>query len=123
MSVELKINSLYGMGMECMERGEYADAIKHFENSMELRRRSITAARMYECYIKLNRPKEARDSIQMAFMLNQKSDTVATQYAAILLQEKNYKKATALLSNVLQRNPSYTPAQKLYDQLPIRNDG
>ncbi len=123
MSANLKINIFYGMGMDCMERGEYAEAVKHFENSMELQRRSITAARLYECYVKLNRPKEARDSIEMAFMLNTKSDPISTQYAAILMQEKNFKKATVLLSNVLQRNPKYTPAQKLYDQLPIRTEG
>ncbi len=123
MSGNLKINIFYGMGMDCMERGEYAEAVKHFEKSMELQRRSITAARLYECYVKLNRPKDARANIEMAFMLNTKSDPISTQYAAILMQEKNFKKATALLSNVLQRNPKYTPAQKLYDQLPIRTEG
>jgi lipopolysaccharide biosynthesis regulator YciM len=106
------------MGMESMEQADFATAVKHFEKSLEFMKRSITAARLYECLARLNRHQEARQYIEMAFMLNTSSDVIATQYANVLIQSNETKKARIMLQNVLQRNASFQPARKLLDSLP-----
>ncbi len=107
----------YGVGMERLEHQDYPNALKYFEMSLEIKKRSITAARVYECLIRMNRVSEARKYIELAFMMNTSSDKIATQYAAVLMDSKEIKKATKILENVLLRNPSYAPAQKLMDSL------
>jgi predicted Zn-dependent protease len=118
LSIEQKSQIYYGMGMESMEQADFVTAIKHFEKSLELMKRSITAARLYECLARLNRHQEARKYIEMAFMLNTSSDVIATQYANVLIQSNETKKARIMLQNVLQRNASFQPARKLLDSLP-----
>lgn len=118
MSVDVQCNIFYGMGMECMEKKEFEEAVKHFRKSLDLKKRSITAARIYECLLHLNRYDESKEYIEMAFMLNTTSDIVAVQYASRLVQDKHLKKATAILRTVLERNPSYLPAKKLFETLP-----
>jgi tetratricopeptide (TPR) repeat protein len=106
------------MGMEQMEQQNFEEALKFFRKSLELKKRSIAAARVYECLLHLNRYDESREYIEMAFMLNTTSDIVAVQYASRLVQDNEKKKATAILRTVLERNPSYVPAKKLFETLP-----
>ncbi len=119
LSVEIESHILYGMGMECMEHEKYEEALKHFEKSLNLKQRSLTAARIYECLLHLKRGTEARRYIEMAFMLNSQSDSIAVQYAAVLLQEKKVKKAESILRTVLDRTPSFAPAKKLLATIDV----
>ena len=117
MNPDIQSNIFYGVGMECLERDDYKKALENFEKSFELMRRALTAQRIYECMMKLNRTADARQYIEVAFMLNSSSDKIAVLYANHLIIDKDTKKAVIILKNALLKNPSNELARRLLDSL------
>lgn len=51
-----------------------------------------------------------------AYSLNPRSDSAATRYARVLFDMGRTDDARSIIDSVLKRNPSYGPANSLFDQ-------
>jgi len=103
----------YGLALESLDNNKYEKALEYFVKSNNIESHFKTYERMCYCYKKLNKMVEARECIENAYKMNGNNDKVAVEYAEFLIQEGRIELAKNLLINILQRNNSYGPANKL----------
>ncbi|MDE6729025.1 MAG: hypothetical protein K2J80_13980 [Oscillospiraceae bacterium] len=112
----------YWAGREHLDNAYYAEAIEFFKASVELERHFKPYECLYRCYAALNEPEKAFESISEAYGLNSKNDKVALGYAKMLADhKKDIAAAQSILSDILKRNPTYKPAQRLLNDLSNAN--
>jgi len=107
----------YGLGMECYEMNDYKKAVEFFQQSVVLQDHFKTFELLYRCYLKIGEYTSARECIEKAYFLNNKNDRVAVLYATVLLSENSIKSTETIIQDVLDRNPTYGPAKRLYDEI------
>lgn len=109
---------LYLEGCELLERGKYREAASRFMQSLGELPHFKTFERLGECYSALNDPKKAFEYVEEAYKLNPHNDKTAFRYAELLVKNKNdILKAQNILTEILDRNPSYKAAWELLDDL------
>lgn len=112
----------YFAGKERLDNAYYAEAIELFKASVELERHFKPYECLARCYAALNEPEKAFESISAAYGLNAKNDKVALGYARALADhKKDIAAARRILSEILERNPTYKPAQGLLNDLSKAN--
>lgn len=114
----------YRAGRERLDNAFYAEAIEFFKASLELRQHFKPYECLYRCYSALNEPEKAFECIFKAYGLNEKNDKVALGYAKSLADhKKDISAARGILADILLRNPSYKPAQRLLKDLSNADQG
>lgn len=112
----------YLAGKERLDNAYYAEAIDFFEASVELERHFKAYECLSRCYAALNEPEKAFECISAAYRLNEKNDKVALGYAKALADhKKDIAAAQNILSEILKRNPTYKPAERLLNDLSKAN--
>lgn len=108
----------YYAGREKLDNAYYAEAIELFKTSVELERHFKPYECLYRCYAALNEPEKAFESISESYRLNSRNDKVALEYAKALAYCKNdLAAARNILSEILERNKTYKPAERLLKEL------
>lgn len=107
----------YYLGVEEYKKGNYTNALKYLLISDRLESHFKTCERIFQCYMSISKIEEARKYIEKAYMLNQKNDKVALEYAKLLLKFDEKISAIELLKNIIQRNNSYHPARELLNSI------
>ena len=108
----------YFAGREKLDNAYYAEAIEFFKASVELDQHFKPYECLYRCYAALNEPEKAFESISAAYRLNSKNDKVALGYAkALAIYKKDIAAARGVLSEILKRNPTYKPAERMLKDL------
>ena len=108
----------YFAGKERLNDAFYAEAIEFFKASLELNRHFKPYECLFRCYSALNEPEKAFECISAAHELNRKNDKVALRYAKALADyKKDIAAARGILSEILKRNPTYKPAERLLNDL------
>ena len=108
---------LYLNGLVEYEKGCYADAICYFERSNEIEEHFKCYERLYCCWLQLGDSRKAFSCIEKAYQLNPKNDKTAFEYAKMLAESGNYELAQKVLSDIIQRNPTYKKAADLADSI------
>lgn len=112
----------YWAGKERLDNAYYAEAIEFFKASVELEQHFKPYECLSRCYAALNEPEKAFESISTAYRLNGKNDKVALGYSKALAEhKKDIDAARSILSEILKRNPTYKPAQRLLNELSNTN--
>lgn len=112
----------YFAGRERLDNAYYAEAIEFFKTSVELEQHFKPYECLSRCYAALNEPEKAFESISAAYRLNEKNDKVALGYAKALAEyKKDIAAARSILSEILERNTTYKPAQRLLNELSNTN--
>lgn len=112
----------YWAGRERLDNAYYAEAIEFFNASLELQRHFKPFECLYRCYAALEEPEKAFECISEAYRLNSKNDKVALGYAKMLADhKKDVAAARGILADILKRNPTYKPAERLLNDLSNAN--
>lgn len=114
---EMESYDYYILGVDYLTKKEYHNAIKCFLVSLKTGTHYKTYERLYECYNGLNQKDRASYYLALAYKTNSKSDKVSFEYAKILVDENELRKAKELLLEILKRNSSYKQAKILYEKI------
>ena len=111
----------YLVGNDYLQKSEYRSAIDYFIESNKQESHYKTYEKLFLCYYSLNLMEEAFECIRCSYELNSKNDKTALQYAKFLIEYKHdHILAKAILSDILRRNPSFKPAEKLFGELCLQ---
>jgi tetratricopeptide (TPR) repeat protein len=103
----------YQRGLILQRNGNHQDALRCFYRSMELSPHFKTCQRIAQSLRALGQLDESDSYIEKAFQLNPNNSQAATEYAEMLANHANMDQAMAILDEVLRKNTSYGPAQRL----------
>lgn len=98
-------SDLYHKARALMDRNQLEEAIIIFQNSAELSPHFKTLELLGECYVRLNRLREAIIPLAAAVGLN-KGVRAAALLAEVFLNLKDYDKAKEMAEMALSREPS-----------------
>lgn len=108
----------YLAGCECLERGDYASAIRFFSDSCKLQPHFKSFECLYRCYLETNETDKAFECISAAYRLNFRNDKTAFEYAKMLnCYKRDREAAEKVLREILSRNSSFKAARELLDEL------
>lgn len=119
--MELDSRYYYGLGVEELERNNIDKALEYFHKSLELEPHFKTFEKIYQCYTKINFQKEAGEYIEKAFYMNSRNDKIAIEYIKFLISQGRVQLAEQLLNDIIERNHSYGPANKLLKLISKEN--
>lgn len=109
---------LYYEGVTRLKNKEYEAAILYLIKSDNAEPHFKTREALYRCYIGLNRQEDAFEAIRSAYLLNERSDQTAYEYAEMLSSYKGeHTAAKKMLTEILCRNPSYKRAREFLDNI------
>ncbi len=98
-------SDLYHQAREMMDKNLLEEAVVLFQNSAELDPHFKTLELLGECYIRLNRQREALIPLAAAISLN-KGVRAASLLADVFLKLKDYDKAKDMADIALSREPN-----------------
>lgn len=107
----------YLIGIECLNKGHLDDAIINFNESLMLEEHFKTYQKKAEILEKKGLYEESYNALEKAYNLNPSNDNVATAFSKMLQKNGNSDKAIEILNAILKRNPTYSPAKKILEQL------
>lgn len=109
---------LYVEGCELFKGGDLAAAAEKYSESAKASPHYKSYEMMYRCYSALGEREKAFMCLEKAHDLNKRHDKVSLLYAAELAEYKgDVNAALALLDEIVKRNPTYKPAERLLDKL------
>lgn len=111
----------YYEGVSHQENGNLDDALECFYKSLEIDEHFKTYHRVYQVLKIQEKQDESFIALKKAFQLNMRNDKVASDYAEMLIEQNRYKDATNILSNILERNPTFRHAKELIAHLNTHN--
>ncbi len=107
----------YYKGIESFKNRNYKDAVKYFEISNNIDCHYKSCEMLFRCYVMLSQFPEAYKYIRKAYDINPKNDKVTLEYAESAFKAGNTTLAEKLLSEILQRNPTYKPAENFLNEI------
>ncbi len=109
---------LYVEGRELFNGGDLSAAAEKFSESAKASPHFKSYEMMYRCYSTLGEREKAFMCLEKAHALNKRHDKVSLLYAMELAEYKgDVNAALALLDEIVKRNPTYKPAERLLDKL------
>lgn len=109
---------LYVEGRELFKGGDLSAAAEKFSESAKVSPHFKSYEMMYRCYSALGEREKAFRCIANSHDLNKRHDKVSLLYAMELAEYKgDINAALALLDEIVKRNPTYKPAERLLDKL------
>ena len=109
--------SLYGMGLEQYEKGNYSAAIEYFEQSNNIEEHFKSYERLFRCWKELGNKEKEKSCIEKAYEMNPRNDKTAFEYAKFQAEEGNITLAKKVLEELIDRNPTYKKAREMLENM------
>ncbi|MDR0952775.1 MAG: tetratricopeptide repeat protein [Elusimicrobiota bacterium] len=102
------------LSLYAQDRGDYAEAIQYLQASKTYQDTPASWLRVSYLYSRLNQPQMAADTLAKAYSKFAGNIEVAYYYSLSLIDLQNYKKAAAVLKEVLKTAPNNAPSLLQY---------
>jgi predicted Zn-dependent protease len=99
---ETRVSIEHSLGEAVYQRGQYKEALKHFQSLAELDPDyTCVWNHLGETYTKLNQPKRAEESYKKSLELHPSEESIYIQFAELYIQQRRYQEARELLERGL----------------------